>query len=112
LSEAACAFIGEHDWTAFASAKSDGETRVRTITEFEVESVWDDRAQASIIQFRISANGFLRYMVRSIVGTMLEVGRGEKDVGTIRKAIENGDRNLAGMTASACGLTLLKVDYK
>ena len=51
-------------------------------------------------------------MVRSIVGTMLEVGRGEKDSDTIQTAIISGDRNLAGQTAPANGLTLLKVDYE
>ncbi|MEP6849164.1 MAG: tRNA pseudouridine(38-40) synthase TruA [Acidobacteriota bacterium] len=112
MAEAAECFIGEHDWTAFASAKSDGETRVRTINEFTIDSVWDDRARSSIIEFRISANGFLRYMVRSIVGTLLEVGRGEKDIDTILTAIADGDRALAGITASACGLTLLKVEYE
>ena len=111
MAEAARFFLGEHDWTAFASARSDGETRIRTITEFEVDSVWDECARASIVRFRISANGFLRYMVRSIIGTLLEVGRNEKDLDTIQKAIETGDRDLAGMTASAAGLTLLKVDY-
>ena len=111
MAVAAKCFLGEHDWTAFASARSDGETRIRTITEFDVDSVWDERARATIIQFRISANGFLRYMVRSIVGTLLEVGRHEKDLETIRTAINTGDRDLAGMTASASGLTLVKVDY-
>ena len=51
-------------------------------------------------------------MVRSIVGTMLEVGRGEKDGDTIQTAIITGDRDLCGKTASAHGLTLLKVDYQ
>jgi tRNA pseudouridine38-40 synthase len=111
MAAAAKHFLGEHDWKAFASARSDGETRIRTIREFEVDSIWDERARASIIEFRISANGFLRYMVRSIIGTLLEVGRREKDIDVIRTAIETGDRNLAGMTAPANGLTLLKVDY-
>ena len=64
-----------------------------------------------MIEFRISASGFLRYMVRSIVGTMLEVGRGEKDSDTIQTAIVTGNRDLAGKTASAAGLTLFRVDY-
>jgi tRNA pseudouridine38-40 synthase len=51
-------------------------------------------------------------MVRSIVGTILEVGRGKKDSDTILKAIVSGDRDLAGKTAPANGLTLLKVDYE
>ncbi len=112
MADAARLFLGEHDWTAFASAQSDGDSRVRTITEFSVESRWDDRARASVIEFRISGTGFLRYMVRSIVGTVLEVGRNEKDFDTIQTAIVTGDRNLAGITAPANGLTLLKVDYE
>jgi tRNA pseudouridine38-40 synthase len=112
MNDAARIFLGEHDWTAFSAARSDVENRVRTIKEFTVESFWDARANSSVIEFRISANGFLRYMVRSIVGTMLEVGRGEKDFDTIQTAIVVGDRDLAGITAPANGLTLLKVDYK
>jgi len=104
-------FLGEHDWTAFSSAHADGENKVRDVTDLTIETVWDARAQAAIIEFRISAKGFLRYMVRSIVGTLLEVGRGEKSSDTIQTAIVTGDRNLAGKTASAHGLTLLKVDY-
>ena len=60
--------------------------------DFTVESRWDDCAQGAMIEFRITAHGFLRYMVRSIVGTMLEVGRGEKDSDTIQTAIVTGDR--------------------
>ena len=112
MNDAARLFLGEHDWTAFCSAQSDSENKVRTVSEFSVESLWDARAQASIIQFRITGNGFLRYMVRSIAGTLLEVGRGEKDFDTIQTAIVGGDRYLAGATAPAHGLTLLKVYYE
>jgi tRNA pseudouridine38-40 synthase len=112
MNDAARFFLGEHDWTAFSAARSDVENRVRTILDFTVESHWDARAGASLIEFRISANGFLRYMVRSIVGTMLEVGRGEKDFDTIQTAIVGGDRDLSGQTAPANGLTLLKVNYE
>ena len=111
MNDTARLFLGEHDWTAFASAKSDGETRVRNVLDFTVESHWDEQAQGVMIEFRISASGFLRYMVRSIVGTMLEVGRGEKDFDTIQTAIVTGDRDLAGQTAPAQGLTLFRVDY-
>jgi tRNA pseudouridine38-40 synthase len=112
MNDAARMFVGEHDWTAFSSARSEVENRVRTVLNFSVESVWDARACASVIEFRIAANGFLRYMVRSIVGTLLEVGRGEKDFDTILSAIVSGDRDLAGQTAPANGLTLLRVDYE
>ena len=108
---AARLFLGEHDWTAFASAQSDGESRIRTIFDFTIDSHWDNRASANVLEFQISANGFLRYMVRSIIGTIIEVGRGEKDSDTIQTAIVTGDRSLAGKTAPAHGLSLLKVEY-
>jgi tRNA pseudouridine38-40 synthase len=111
MNDTARLFLGEHDWTAFSSAQSDGDNKVRTVHDFSVESVWDTRANSAIIEFRITAKGFLRYMVRSIVGTLLEVGRGEKDAETIEKAIINGDRGLAGKTAPANGLTLFRVEY-
>ena len=111
MNQTARLFLGEHDWSAFASAKADGESRVRTVLDFTVESSWDDRARGAMIEFRITATGFLRYMVRSIVGTMLEVGRGEKDFDTIQTAILTGDRDLAGKTAAAHGLTLYRVEY-
>ncbi len=111
MNDTARLFLGEHDWTAFSAAKSDTEGRVRNVLDFTVESHWEDRARGTMIEFRITASGFLRYMVRSIVGTMLEVGRGEKDSDTIQTAIVTGDRDLAGKTASAQGLTLLRVEY-
>jgi tRNA pseudouridine38-40 synthase len=111
MNAAARLFVGEHDWTAFASARSDGESRVRNVIDFSVESKWNDMAQGAMIEFHITAGGFLRYMVRSIVGTMLELGRGDKDADTIQTAIVTGNRELAGQTAAAEGLTLLRVDY-
>jgi tRNA pseudouridine38-40 synthase len=111
MTEAARKLLGEHDFTAFASAKSDGESRVRTIHDATFDSVWDERAKASILEFRITANGFLRYMVRSIVGTLLEVGHGAKDSDTIHTALVTGDRSLAGTTAPAHGLSLYRVEY-
>ena len=112
MTNAARLLLGEHDWTAFASAHSDGDSRIRTVLDFTIQSRWDTRASANVIEFEISANGFLRYMVRSIIGTLIEVGRGEKDSDTIQTAIVTGDRSLAGKTAPAHGLTLLKVDYE
>ena len=111
MTAASRVLLGEHDWTAFASAQSDGQSRVRTIYDCSLESIWDDRARASIIEFRITANGFLRYMVRSIVGTLLDVGHGTKDSDTIHTALVGGDRSLAGTTAPANGLSLLNVEY-
>ncbi len=111
MTMAARLLLGEHDWTAYSSALSESENKVRNVTESEVNSIWDPRAGTNVIEFKIRANGFLRYMVRSIMGTLLEVGRGERDSDTIQAALANGDRYLAGQTAPACGLTLVKVDY-
>jgi tRNA pseudouridine38-40 synthase len=104
-------FLGEHDWTAFSAAQSDSETRVRNVTELNVSDGWDSRGRCHLIELTISANGFLRYMVRSIVGTLLAAGRHEIDKGTIARAIQGGDRSLAGATAPAHGLTLMSVHY-
>ena len=103
--------LGEHDWTAFSAAQSDADNRVRNVTDCGLETSWDDRAGAMLIEFRITANGFLRYMVRSIVGTLLEVGLGTRDSDTIQTAIVNGDRTLAGRTAPPQGLCLHRVEY-
>ena len=111
MQETARFFLGVHDWTAFSAANADPGSRVREITKLDVETVWDARANAAIVLFTISADGFLRYMVRSIIGTLLEVGRVEKSVNEVRLAISSGDRQLAGATAAAHGLTLLKVSY-
>src|SRR6266576_4246009 len=104
-------FLGEHDWTAFSSAQSDVESRVRNVTKCEISGDWNARGHFHLIEFTISANGFLRYMVRSIVGTLLSVGRGEIEQETVARAIGEGDRSLAGATAPAHGLTLMSVQY-
>jgi tRNA pseudouridine38-40 synthase len=104
-------FIGEHDWTAFSAAQTDAESRVRTIKQLDISASWDGRGLCHLIEFTVTANGFLRYMVRSIVGTLLAVGRGEMKADTVGLAIREGDRNLSGPTAPACGLTLLRVQY-
>ena len=104
-------FLGEHDWTAFSAAQSDVESRVRNVSTCEISDGWDARGHGHLIEFTISANGFLRYMVRSIVGTLLAVGRGEIDQETVARAISEGDRLLAGATAPAHGLTLMSVQY-
>lgn len=111
MQETSRLFLGRHDWTAFASARADVETFVRTVTQLDVETIWDTRANAAIVQFTVSSDGFLRYMVRSIVGTLLAVGRGEIAPETVQTAIVTGERQLAGATAAAHGLTLYKVHY-
>ena len=109
MSAAARLFLGQHDWTAFSAAQSEARTRVRTVTGLEVREQPDGRGR--LIEMRASADGFLRYMVRSIAGTLLAVGRGETDEETIKRAIETRDRSLAAATAPPHGLTLVEVRY-
>jgi tRNA pseudouridine38-40 synthase len=104
-------FLGAHDWTGFSAAQSDAESRVRTLTEVDVRETLDQFADSRFIEIRVSGDGFLRYMVRSIVGTLLAAGRRELDEVTIKRAIEKGDRSLAGPTAPPHGLTLVSVSY-
>ena len=104
-------FLGEHDWTAFSAAQVDVESRVRRITRLEVSQRQDVRARGRMIEITVSAEGFLRYMVRSIAGTLLAVGRGEMGEDVVRRAIDEGDRSIVAATAPAKGLTLLSVDY-
>ncbi len=108
---AAQAFVGRHDWTAFSSAQSDVKDRVRCVTQVEVGEYWSAEAHGRVIEITVSAEGFLRYMVRSITGTLLEIGRGEIAANQIREALRTGNRALAGATAPAHGLTLVKVHY-
>lgn len=105
-------FLGSHDWTAFSSAQSDSETKTRTISGLTVLTNRDEHGRCNLIEMTVSADGFLRYMVRSIAGTLMAVGRGELDIELVWRAINDGDRSLVGATAPACGLTLLSVRYQ
>ena len=111
MQEAAELFPGRHDWTAFSAAQSDVEDRVRTITTAHISERFDERSHSPLIEIKVSAEGFLRYMVRSIAGTLMAAGRGELDRSAIGEAIETGVRPLVAVTAPACGLTLLSVKY-
>lgn len=105
-------FCGKHDWTAFSAAQSDVEDRVRTVRQVEILERPDSRSRGSLIEIYVSADGFLRYMVRAIAGTLLALGRGELSPDDIGEAIETGNRPTAAVTAPACGLTLLSVRYQ
>lgn len=105
-------FLGEHDWTAFSAAQSDVENRVRKVLRCEINDGWDARGRCHLVRITVTANGFLRYMVRSIAGTLLAAGRNEIDLDAIRLAIDQGSRETVGATAPAHGLTLKAVEYE
>jgi tRNA pseudouridine38-40 synthase len=104
-------FLGRHDWTAFSAAQSDVEDRVRTVTAAQISERLDERSPSRLVEIRVSAEGFLRYMVRAIAGTLLAAGRGELEQSAISEAIETGVRPLVAVTAPAHGLTLVSVKY-
>ena len=108
---AAQLFVGRHDWTAFSAAQSDVEDRSRTIKSLEISEYQDERARNRMMEIRITADGFLRYMVRTIAGALMAVGRGELNLDNIRESIDEGVRHNEIVTAPAHGLTLLRVYY-
>ncbi|HEX6042955.1 MAG TPA: tRNA pseudouridine(38-40) synthase TruA [Pyrinomonadaceae bacterium] len=111
MRSAAELFLGRHDWTAFSATQSDVEDRVRTIMLVDIDDRFDGRARDSILEIRVTADGFLRYMVRAIAGTLMAVGRNELDNESIVEAISTGRRPLPATTAPANGLTLVSVRY-
>jgi tRNA pseudouridine38-40 synthase len=111
MRSAAGLFLGCHDWTAFSATQSDVEDRVRTITQLDIGARFDERAHDSILELHFTADGFLRYMVRAIAGTLMAAARSELDNDAIAEAISTGRRPLAATTAPAHGLTLVSVRY-
>ncbi|KGX90357.1 tRNA pseudouridine synthase A [Pontibacillus halophilus JSM 076056 = DSM 19796] len=106
MNEACTYFEGTHDFTSFSSAKSDVKgDKVRTIYEAYCYVDGDE------IIFSVTGNGFLYNMVRILVGTLLEVGKGRKTPATIQEIFEMNDRSQAGKTAPPQGLYLWDVDY-
>lgn len=105
INENAKDFVGVHDFSAFCSADSSVENKVREIYECKAEKNGD------IIKFTVSGNGFLYNMVRIMVGTLLGIQNGKIESGTIPQIIESRDRNKAGATAKPEGLYLNKVFY-
>lgn len=105
MQEAAECLIGEHDFGGFCSAGSQVMSTIRTIYDIKVLANGED------IRIQVTGNGFLYNMVRIIAGTLIEVGMGRREVETVRQAVAQADRKLAGPTAPARGLTLVRIEY-
>ncbi|MBN9159842.1 MAG: tRNA pseudouridine(38-40) synthase TruA [Myxococcales bacterium] len=101
------AIVGTHDFAAFRSAGDERDVTVRTI--YGVELARHDQRRWSIT---IEGTAFLYNMVRILVGTLVDVGRGHLEEGTIARAIAGKDRALAGQTAPPHGLTLASIDLE
>jgi tRNA pseudouridine38-40 synthase len=104
MKEAAQCFIGEHDFGSFAAGTPEKST-VRRIFRSSLRPV------GFRLLFTVEGNGFLHHMVRNMAGTLLEVGRGRMSAGHFETLFERRDRAMAGFTAPAHGLVLLRVRY-
>lgn len=137
LQRAAAAFIGEHDFRSFAASDPDLATRTQITTEDKTQSLrpqqnvlvraiearttirtiysseWREQTTDGfhLLVYRVRGNGFLHHMVRNLVGTMLDIGRGYMSLHDLPAILSAGDRNLAGPTAPARGLFLHSVEY-
>ena len=101
---AAQIFLGQHDFSAFCANKKMKKSTVRYIESFDITK------EEQEIVFRVTGNGFLHHMVRIMVGTLLEVGRGEREVDSISELF-GAARAQAGELIPACGLCLMEVNY-
>ena len=107
MNQAAQYLVGEHDFCSFASVKRQTETSVRTIYRCEVTRDMED-----VITISVTGNGFLYNMVRIIAGTLIKVGAGDIEPEQIPEILAACDREAAGPTAPANGLTMIGLEYE
>ncbi|NCA97384.1 MAG: tRNA pseudouridine(38-40) synthase TruA [Bacteroidia bacterium] len=105
MRKAAALFQGRHDFRNFTSKEEDDNGFVREIYAMNISTPQDH------VIFDLQGNGFMRYMVRMIVGTLLEIGMGRFSVEETRRLLDNPDRDFVNYKAPPNGLYLVKVDY-
>ena len=105
MQQAADYLVGEHDFTSFSSVHAQTNSFVRTIYDLTV------KRQGEMITIRVTGNGFLYNMVRIIAGTLLQVGVGSRPPEEMAQILSGRDRELAGPTAPAHGLTMIGIRY-
>ena len=105
MQAASAPLLGMHDFTSFRAADCEAPHPRRTLRELEVQTV------GAILRIEVEGTAFLKHMVRNIVGSLVEVGRGRRAPGWIEEVLTAKDRTRAGPTAPAHGLTLVEVTY-
>ena len=106
MREATSYLIGQHDFASFCGPGAQVKSTIRTITSMSVDRDGD------IITIRISGTGFLYNMVRIIAGTLIEIGNGQYPPERMQEILDACDREAAGPTAPAKGLTLIGIRYE
>jgi tRNA pseudouridine38-40 synthase len=107
MDEAADLMVGEHDFRAFQNVGTPVGSTVRTITDF---ARWQGSSPAEVV-YRVRADGFLKQMVRNLMGCLYAVGRGRIDLDEVRRLLAGCERCEAPATAPAQGLTLETIEY-
>ncbi|HQZ39167.1 MAG TPA: tRNA pseudouridine(38-40) synthase TruA [Vicinamibacterales bacterium] len=108
MMEAAAALEGEHDFAAFQAAGGDVKTSVRRLIRSRLTCV---PGRSAYLSYDVTGTGFLRHMVRNIVGTLVDIGRGRWPASEMRDILASRSRRRAGMTAPPQGLVLVRVAY-
>ncbi len=109
MAEALALLEGTHDFAAFTAPSAEQKSTVRTVYQARLREV--ELFGRALIAIDMAANAFLQHMVRVIVGTVLQVGRGRMGVTEFRQVLEGRDRKAAGPTAAPHGLILTSVSY-
>ncbi len=105
MRKAAKSLIGKHDFTSLCATDNDAENHIVDLLKIAISK------EKEQIQITLTASRFLRYMVRNIVGLLVEIGRGKRDAHTIKAILDGKDRRLADRTAPPHGLFLMEVKY-
>ena len=106
MRKAAAFLVGEHDFSCFRGSMCQAKSPIKTIEYLQIDEIGDD------LIIKVKANAFLHHMVRNLVGTLLKIGRGEKNPEWMLSVLDSKDRKEAGPTAEPQGLYFIKAHYQ
>jgi tRNA pseudouridine38-40 synthase len=106
MREAAALLVGEHDFSAFRSSECQARSPVRRLVRLDIERRGD------WVLFDFHANAYLHHMVRNLVGTLLQVGKGRREAKWVAEVLASRDRARAAATFDGAGLYLMRIEYE